>query len=132
MYAFYESIRHWGDHGYWDVNYSGVIKSGDGGNFEPFSDVYFTCSNEKVTCELLGLTEAEYKQHLNANFAQVSPIEAGEYIYFYALEGGRNGSLKLARVLKETFENQSEYEYLCDGERFVKGFEGLKLSAERP
>lgn len=129
-YLFSMSICEWHTAAGWDINFCGLSKSVDGENFERVDSVYFTCCNEDVACELLNISKRDYELHYHPNFAQVFAIEAGGYIYLYGIGGGRRGSVKLARVRKENIENQSEYEYWCDGERFIKGFEGLKLSAE--
>lgn len=129
-YLFFMSICEWHTAAGWDVNFCGLMKSCDGENFEQVQSVYFTCCNEQVTETLLNVSSDEYARHFNANFAQVFAIEKDGYVYLFGIPGGRKGSVKLARVRKEHIENQAEYEYLCDNDCFVKGFDGLKQSSD--
>jgi len=118
IYMHYMSIRYWRD---WRVNYNGVVKSTDGGQ-------------TWVDLPHLRWTEAEAP-----NFGQVFPIEDKEnpdMVYIYGIPGGRNGGVKLGRVLKENYENLEEYEYFAGFAEnnepiWVKGKAGLAHIKDR-
>lgn len=93
IYVYYMSIRMWGNHGEWHVNYGGVYKSTDGGNtFE----------------------EAPYMWHhsnIFRSFTQIYPLLVDDTVYLFGLPGGRNGGLRCARVNANQIEDMSKYRY---------------------
>lgn len=148
MYVYYESIRHWGEAGYWDVNYSGVIKSSDDGQtWERLHDLTWIATDEELYAEkIVELAtqdinnentdyELTIEERLAPYFAQMYPVDGKDgYIYLYGRKGGRQYGIVVGRVLKENIEKFSEHEYLVgtkDGEpNWVKGSEGLKALSE--
>jgi len=137
LYAFYESIRSWGKPGYWDVNYSGAIKSLDGGQtWQRVHDLTWVGKidrYENVIKELVS-ENTDMKQtdnhidifahHIEA-FSQIYPYEHKEYIYIFGRRGGRQYGVSLARVIKENIECFEEYEYWVQN-KWIKGYEGIK------
>ena len=137
LYAFFESVRSWGEPGYWNVNYSGAIKSLDGGNtWQRLHDLTWVGKieqYEKVINELVS-EDIDMKQtdnhidihahHIEA-FSQIYPYEHKQYIYIFGRRGGRQYGVSLARVLKENIECFEEYEYWVKGQ-WIKGYEGIK------
>lgn len=81
LFLAYMSVHHWGLPSAWDVNYSSLAMSADGGKS-------WTVERDKV--------------HWGAksNFAQVAvtPDADGTHLLFYGIPGGRFGSVKLMRV----------------------------------
>lgn len=143
MYAFYESIRHWGDHGYWDVNYSGAIKSTDGGlTWQRVYDLTWTADNDKYRDVVKVLAEetvdmqpdggkVDVDKHYCPAFGQMYPVDGKDgYVYVYGRRGGRQYGASIARVKKEDIECFDKYAYYVnvDGKRmWADGAEGLKL-----
>ena len=107
-YLFYMSIRYWGTHGEWLVNYNQCVKSKDLVNWEDVEGLRWT-------------EDAAY------NFGQIYPMKdpKSDYIYIYGIPGGRNGGCMVGRTTVANFENFSEYEYLVASNTWVKGSEGL-------
>lgn len=148
MYAFYESIRHWGQPGYWDVNYGGAIKSSDGG--KTWERVFDLTWVESATSEFAGVIKEiaeqgtdlkpsgitiNLEERVGPAFGQLYPIDGKDgYIYLYGRHGGRWHGIVCARVKKENIEKFNEYEYLLgyDGDKpiWIKGKEGLKAMNE--
>ena len=144
MYAFYESIRHWGEPGYWDVNYGGAIKSIDGG--KTWERVYDLTWVESADNKYAGVIKEIAEQGIDLKpsrvkidlenrvgpaFAQLYPIDCGDgYIYLFGRHAGRQYGITCARVQKQNIESFNEYEYLLgyDGEeaKWIKGLDGLK------
>lgn len=126
-YVFFMSIREWFKGG-WSVNYCGLLKSVDGNNFTLINNVYF-CNSDATsisnTKNDLGVSDVS--SNLNANFMQVFPFENEGYIYLYGIPEGRHEAIKVARVLKEQFEDMDEYEYHTDN-GWIKRSEGLTQS----
>lgn len=96
LYIFYMSVRHWGDAGVWDANYSSLAKSADEGR-----------TWSELTPRWPG----------GSNFIQVATahVEDGgtEFVYFWAIPAGRFGGVQLMRVPATTrdVEDQSAYAY---------------------
>ena len=111
MYLFHMSIKHWGDAGEWDINYSGVYKSTNQGlTWSKVNDLIWTDPNPSGYTKTL--TSSEWDRRLSSNFLQIFPIDGNDgYIYLYGLTGGRFGGVKLMRVLKANIEIYNEYEY---------------------
>ena len=146
MYAFYESIRRWGEPGYWDVNYSGAIKSKDGGkSWERVYDLSWVCDITKYLGVVKQLVQEkedfspsdidiDVKKHYCPHFGQIYSFLGNDgYIYITGRKGGRQFGVVIGRVKPEQFEKFDEYEYyvIKDNERcWVKGSEGLKIINE--
>lgn len=143
MYAFYESIRHWGEPGYWDVNYSGAIKSRDGGKtWQRVYDLTWTADNDKYRDVVKRLAEedvdmqpsgvtVDVDKHFCPAFGQMYPIYGKDgYVYVYGRRGGRQYGATIARVAEQNIERFDEYEYYVNdnGVRsWVKGADGLAV-----
>ena len=147
MYAFYESIRFWGEPGWWDVNYGGAIKSTDGGlTWERVYDLTWVESNSEFKVKIKELAEQDtnlkpsgydlnMEEHEGSCFAQLYPLDGKDgYIYLYGRHGGRQYGIVCARVKKECIEMFNEYEYLLGYQEnspiWKKGIEGLKALNE--
>lgn len=148
IYLFYECIRHWGEAGYWDVNYAGVIKSTDcGKTFSrvnqlswvesdegEFVDKIQTLSEEDIHLQPSG-EKVDLSKRVAPFFAQIYPAYGKDgYVYIYGRRAGRQFGIKVGRVKIEQFENFDEYEYLVRFENgnavWKKGKEALKEIAE--
>ena len=145
VYAFYESIRFWGEPGWWDVNYTGAIKSTDGGaTWERVYDLTWvessTSEHAKKIKELaeqdMTLKPSGYnlniQEHESSAFGQIYPLDGKDgYIYIYGRYGGRQHGIVCGRVKKDSIELFNEYEYLLGYENenplWVKGSIGLKM-----
>ena len=143
LYAFYESVRSWGEPGYWDVNYSGAIKSLDNGQ------TWIRCHDltwvgkidkyEEVIKELVTEDTSMNKTNINIDidshhveaFSQIYPFDGNDgYMYILGRRGGRQFGISLGRVKYENIEKFDEYEYyVC--QKWVKGYEGIKLLNEK-
>lgn len=146
MYVFYESIRRWGERGFWDVNYSGAVKSSDGGKtWKRIYDLSWVCDIDKYYDVVKQLVEedenfkpsgesVDLEKHFCPAFGQIYPFEGKDgYIYITGRRGGRQFGATLGRVKKEDIENFNEYEYYVNknGNRiWIKGSEGLKAINE--
>lgn len=146
MYTFYESIRCWGEPGFWDVNYSGALKSVDGGeNWERvYALTWADLDQKEFTAQTKELAEQntelkasgvsiDIEKHNAPTFAQIYPVDGKDgYVYIYGRRGGRQFGITVARVRREDFENFDVYEYLTDADEqmWVKGEKGLKEIAE--
>ena len=144
MYAFYESIRFWGEPGWWDCNYGGAIKSTDGGvTWERVYDLTWVESNEgEFASKIKELAEQDMnlkpsgidlsmEERVSKAFMQLYPIDGKDgYIYLYGRHAGRQYGITCARAIKENIEKFKEYEYLLgfnDSKPiWSKGVEGLK------
>ena len=137
LYAFYESIRSWGEPGYWNVNYSGAIKSKDNGNtwercfpltwvgkIDGFDDVIKELVKEDIDMNQTN-NEIDIYLHHSEAFSQIYPYLHNGYVYIFGRRGGRQYGISLGRVKEENIEQFEEYEYLVKG-KWIKGIEGLK------
>jgi len=81
LFLAFMSVHHWGNPGYWDVNYSSFSMSSDRGKT-------WTVETPRIT----------WGPH--SNFAQVAvtPDADGAHLLFYGIPGGRFGSARLMRV----------------------------------
>lgn len=154
LYCFYESIRHWGPRSMgferkWWVNYTGVIKSVDGGKtFERVYDLSWVETDrgehvetvKKMAEEDMNHQPSGYdldlSTHVAPGFGQVFALDGKDgYIYIYGREGGRISGIKVGRVKREKFETFAEYEYLTGFENgepvWVKGKAGLDILLEK-
>lgn len=149
LYMFVESIRSWGQSGFWNVNYTGVIKSTD--NAETwervydlswvetdegeFKDVIQELVQENNDMQPSGV-EVNLSERVAPFFGQIYPVDGKDgYIYIYGRRAGRQFGIKCGRVKKADFENFQAYEYLIGFDAnndpiWVKGTAGLKAIAE--
>ena len=138
LYAFYESIRSWGEPGYWDVNYSGAIKSYDHGQtwirchdltwvgkIDKYEDVIKELVTEDIDMNKTDIHIDIHAHHIEA-FSQIYPYDGNDgYIYILGRRGGRQYGVSLGRVKVENIEQFEEYEYYVN-QKWIKGYEGIK------
>lgn len=91
MYLHYMSVNHWGVPGQWEVNYSGLAYSDDGGGTWVKDD---------------GARWAG-----SSNFAQVAMLESGGDVYLFGIPAGRSGAVQLARVAEPDLLDPAGYSY---------------------
>ncbi len=97
IYAFFMSVRHWGDPGVWEANYAGLARSTDDG----------------ASWEVL----EEPRWPGDGPFVQVSAAhvreDGQEYVYLWGIPAGRFGGVSLMRVPanRAAVENLSQYQY---------------------
>jgi hypothetical protein len=91
MYLAYMDVRHWGDPGEWETNYSGFAKSTDHGQ------TWTTLDAPRWGGE--------------SNFVQVSVDKVGSDLYFWGVTHGRFGGVKLMKVAETDVEKKSAYRY---------------------
>ena len=104
VYWGFMSVNRWQDPdvpGTWKCNYGGLAKSTDlGRTFEMSSDLRWP---------------------EESGYAQLHPVLDGDYVYIFAVPGGRARSCKLMRVHKDEIENFEAYEYLVCRDENGKG-----------
>lgn len=93
MYLAYMSVKHWGDPGEWETNYSAFAKSTDHGQ----------------TWTKL----AAPRWPGTSNFIQVSVTNVDGALYFWGVTHGRFGGVQLMKVAEKDVEKQSAYRYLA-------------------
>ena len=115
VYLYYMSVRYWGGSTGWLVTFNQCLKSTDLYNWEEVPGVRWN-------------DEEAY------NFGQIYPMDDpnSNYIYLYAIPGGRKGGLVCARVLETQIEDINEYEYQVSNNTWVKGASGLAMLKENP
>jgi hypothetical protein len=91
MYLAYMSVKHWGDPGEWQTNYSGFAKSTDHGQTWAKLDAP--------------------RWPGTSNFIQVSVTSLDGTLYFWGVTHGRFGGVQLMKVAAEDVEQQSAYRY---------------------
>jgi hypothetical protein len=91
MYLDYMSVKHWGEPGEWETNYSGLAKSTDGGHTWTKLD--------------------SPKWPGDSNFIQVSVTKVGNDLYFWGVRHGRFGGVQLMKVGERDVEKQGAYRY---------------------
>lgn len=95
LYLAYMSVRHWGEPGEWEANYSSLARSQDDGQ----------------TWELLD----DVRWPGDSNFVQVAAyrVDDGETheIYFWSIPAGRSGSVQLMKVDEAEVESPAAYRY---------------------
>lgn len=95
MYIHWMSVRHWGEPGEWEVNYSGLAKSTDKGQ------------NWKV------LDSPRWSG--TGNFVQVAPAHVSDggtdWIYFWGITHGRFSGVSLMKVEASNVESADAYQY---------------------
>ena len=144
VYIYYESIRHWGEPGYWDVNYQGVIKSTD--NCESFERVYDLTWFSSTDDQYIEASKEYAEQDVSGNdsgvdidvegreapyFEQCYPVDGKDgYVYIFGRRAGRQHGIKVARVSYANIEKFDEHEYYCGNDNdgnaiWKKGREGL-------
>ncbi len=154
LYVFYESIRKWdpasmGFQAGWHINYSGALKSLDGGEtFERVYDLTWVETDQGENAEEIKRLAEENMElrpsgfdldlstHVAPGFGQMYPVDGKDgYVYIYGRRGGRAHGIKVGRVMRSKFESFAEYEYLIGFENgkpvWVKGQEGLKILHDR-
>lgn len=122
IYMWYMSVSHWGPT--WMNNYSGVVKSVDGGktwerlydltwvrsateNAERISDL----ATQTIGHEASGVT-LNLNNRVAPNFMQMSPVDGKDgYIYIFGLTEGIHCNLKMARVAYADIEDFEKYQY---------------------
>ncbi|MBR1581905.1 MAG: DUF4185 domain-containing protein [Bacilli bacterium] len=142
LYAFYESIRSWGEPGYWNVNYTGTIKSYDFGNtWERCYDLTWVGKIDTYEENIKHLvsedinmnettTSIDINKHHSEAFSQIYPYKYEGYVYIFGRRGGRQFGVTLGKVKENKIEDFDEYEYLVNinnKKQWVKGTTGLKL-----
>ncbi len=90
LYAYFMSVKEWGEPGEWTINYGGLAVSEDDGN---------------TFVKINNFTQEPGK------FGQFSAKIVGEYVYGIGVGGGRFGDAYLSRVKSEDVEDLSKYEY---------------------
>lgn len=91
MYLAYMSVKHWGEPGEWETNYSGFAKSTDGGQtWTKLDDPHWGG---------------------DSGFVQVSVSAVGDDLYFWGVTHGRFGGVKLMRVATKDVEKKDAYRY---------------------
>jgi hypothetical protein len=91
MYLAYMSVKHWGEPGEWETNYSGLAKSTDHGE-----------SWTKLPAPRWPGT---------SNFVQVSVTNVDGDLYFWGVTHGRFGGVQLMKVAERDVEHQGAYRY---------------------
>lgn len=91
MYLAYMSVKHWGEPGEWETNYSGFAKSTDQGK---------TWTKLKSP-----------KWPGNSNFIQVSVTNVDSELYFWGVTHGRFGGVQLMKVPEKKVESKGAYRY---------------------
>ena len=96
LFLSYMSVHHWGPASVWDVNYSSLAMSADGGKT-------WTVERDKV------------QWGPKSNFAQVAvaPDPDGTHLLFYGIPAGRFGAVKLMRTANgwRSVLSQRSYQY---------------------
>lgn len=99
IYVSYMSVRHWGEPGAWDANFSALIRSTDlGQTWEPVENVQWPGESNFIQWAALEVMDASRK-----------------YIYIWAIPAGRFGGVALMRVpaTVSAVESQDAYEYFA-------------------
>jgi len=91
MYLDVMSVRHWGEPGEWETNYSGLAKSTDRGHtWTPLASPRWPGTS---------------------NFVQVSVTNVNGDLYFWGVTHGRFGGVQLMKVTEKDVEKQTAYQY---------------------
>jgi len=90
-YVHYMDIRKWGRPGRWEINFSALYESSDGG-------VHWKA-------------RPEVRFDSKSNFAQVGYAKKKGYVYMAGTVSGRGGAIYLARFSQGKILNQDAYEY---------------------
>ena len=91
MYLAFMSVRHWGDPGEWETNFSGLGKSTDQGR-----------TWTKLDAPRWGG---------ESNFVQVSVANVDGELHFWGVTHGRFGGVRLMKVPEAEVEDQNAYRY---------------------
>lgn len=91
MYLDYMSVKHWGEPGEWETNYSGLAKSIDNG------ETWTRLASPRWPAE--------------SNFIQVSVTNIEGELYFWGVTHGRFGGVQLMKVRERDVERQDAYRY---------------------
>ena len=104
VYFGFMSVRRWaepGENGVWKCNYGGLAKSSDLGRSWEMPD--------------------DLRWPEDSGYAQLHPVLDGDWVYIFAVPGGRRGGCKLMRVHKDEIESFAAYEYLVGRDENGKG-----------
>ena len=85
------SVKHWGEPGEWETNYSGLAKSIDNGQ------TWTRLASPRWPAE--------------SNFIQVSVTNIEGELYFWGVTHGRFGGVQLMKVRERDVERQDAYRY---------------------
>ena len=77
--------------------------------------------NITLSEELFRRLASDLRWPEESGYAQLHPVLDGDYVYIFAVPGGRARSCKLMRVLKDEIENFAAYEYLVGRDETGKG-----------
>ena len=91
MYLHYMSVRHWVAPGQWQINYSGLAWSDDGGH---------TWTKDPRT-----------RWPAGSNFGQVAMVQQRDMVYLLGIPAGRFGGVQIARVGTADLLNPGDYRY---------------------
>jgi hypothetical protein len=91
MYLHYMSVRHWGAPGQWQINYSGLAWSDDGGR--------------------TWVKDPAARWPADSNFGQVAMVQQRGTIYLFGIPAGRQGGVQVARVDQADLLNLGDYRY---------------------
>ena len=106
IYVFFKSVADWRfgmNDGEVDIWFSSIATSVDGVTFKRHDNEI------KFPGHGLGYSHGSYNQ--------VVPVLKGKYLYLYGVPGGRNGSIRLARVRKDKILKPSAYRYWVGDDR---------------
>ncbi|MBQ2732877.1 MAG: DUF4185 domain-containing protein [Clostridia bacterium] len=104
VYFGFMSVRCWSDPEkprVWKCNYGGLAKSSDLGRSWELPD--------------------DLRWPEESGFAQLHPVLDGDWVYIFAVPGGRRGGCKLMRVKKNEIESFAAYEYLIGRDENGRG-----------
>jgi len=93
LFIFYMSVRHWGDPGYWDCNYSGIARSTDSGQ------------------TWTKLSQPRWPG--GSNFVQVAIWKQTGDLLIWGIPSGRHGGAALMKVHETEIENAGSYRYFA-------------------
>lgn len=149
LYMFYFSIRAWKPFAI--MNYGGCLKSIDNGNtwnrvysltWVDETNKHYDLQTEKLINEpatnvvhklkfVNSKKKIDVNEHKGHSYTLIYPVDGKDgYIYIFGECGYRKRGIRLARVLKENFEDFNSYEYMVDSDEnglpiWIKGKEGL-------
>ncbi|MFW0783121.1 DUF4185 domain-containing protein [Gordonia sp. CPCC 206044] len=95
------SVKHWGNPGIWNTNWSGLAASTDNGQNWKAVDAFRPNGGG------------------NHKFQMVAYLKVGDTVYMYGTPDGRWGSVYLARMNEKDIEHLGKYEYFSYG-RWVR------------
>jgi hypothetical protein len=93
MYIFYMSVRHWGQPGFWDCNYSGIARSTDSGQ------------------TWTKLSRPTWPG--SSNFIQAAIWKKDGDLLIWGIPSGRHGGAALMKVAEKDIERPEGYRYFA-------------------